>query len=144
VRRNRLFRILGSIMSIWLAICLAEPMQLHTCVMHGGLAIEIAGHAAHSGSTSHHTGALHHTLASGQSSDHSRHQQGDSHSRQCSCLGDCNTGRSSMGLAATRVQLGLPAVHSFTIAFAYASPSVAAPHFFLPFSNGPPAASSLA
>lgn len=132
-------------MSIWLAICLAEPMQLHTCVMHGGLAIQVAGHPGHPGSMLHHTGAAHHsTAASGQSSDHSSHQQGDSHSRQCSCLGDCNTGGSSVGLAAMRVQLELPPIHSFSVAFAYASPSDAAPHFFLPFSNGPPDASSLA
>jgi len=131
-------------MSIWLAICLAEPMQLHTCVMHGGLAIEVAGHAGHPGSAPHHGSARHSAATSGQSSDHSSHQQGDSHSRQCSCLGDCNTGRSSVGLAAMRVQLELPAIHSYAVAFAYASPLVAAPHFFLPFSNGPPDAASLA
>lgn len=131
-------------MSIWLAICLAEPMQLHTCVMHGGLAIEVAGHAGHPGLAAHHSGASHHGSAAGESTGHSSHQQGDSHSRQCSCLGDCNTGRSSAGLAARRVQLEVPPVHSFTVAFAYASPSVAAPHFLLPFSNGPPDASSLA
>jgi hypothetical protein len=134
-------------MSIWLAICLAEPMQLHTCVMHGGLAIDVAGSVNSPSAAAHHAGssARHGTMAAVSTGAHSHHQHGDdTHARQCSCLGDCSTGKAPIGLAPALTQLALPATHSFSVAFAYESPSVVAAHFLLPFSNGPPDASSRA
>ena len=144
VRRNRFSRGLAGILSIWLAICLAAPMQLHTCVMHGGLAIDIpihgagapvaSSHAAHGGAASLHAMA-----------GHSHHDQGtDGPSKQCSCLGDCSAGKTPVGPPAATTQLASLQVESPRAVFSYASPSLVSPHFLLPFSNGPPGASSRA
>src|SRR5258705_13582837 len=59
VRHHWLFRSLAGVLSVWLAICLAEPAQLHTCAMHGGLAIDVSTHdgglhSAHGGTASIH------------------------------------------------------------------------------------------
>src|SRR3954465_1395419 len=43
VRRHVMSRILAAVLSVWLVVCLAEPAQLHTCVMHRGFAVNTAG-----------------------------------------------------------------------------------------------------
>ena len=141
VRRNWISRSLASVLALWLAICLAEPMQLHTCAMHGGLAIAQAATVdtdGHSSPAEH--GATHAEAA------HSHHDQStDSQSRQCSCIGDCNAGSSQVGFAAAGISLLTVAIiESSATEVAYASPRVVAPRFLLPFSNGPPAGSSRA
>ena len=40
MRRHWISRSLASVLALWLALCLAEPVQLHICVMHGGLAMQ--------------------------------------------------------------------------------------------------------
>jgi hypothetical protein len=138
VPRNRFFHIVASVMSVWLAICLAEPMQLHTCVMHGGLAIDVDGHTAAGDATHLSASAEHHA-------GHSHGQSGhDTHSRQCSCLGDCSVGKTPIVLPTAPRQLEASTVHTTTVEFTYSSPSLDAPQFLLPFSNGPPTASSRA
>lgn len=127
-------------MTVWLAICLAEPLQLHTCVMHGGLAIDVGGHHAQmGGDSSHHT-----QMASHAADDHGQRGHPDHHARQCSCLGDCNAGKTPVGLVATTVGFDGPSLSSVGAAYDYTSPSLVTPHFLLPFSNAPPAASSRA
>jgi hypothetical protein len=127
------------VLAIWLAICLAEPTQLHTCAMHGGLVIGqtagIPGHSSADENPGAHTGAT-----------HSHHGQGDnSKSRQCSCIGDCNAGSSPIGIAAGGISLLTVAIiETSANVVGYDSPRVAAPHFLLPFSNGPPTGSSRA
>jgi hypothetical protein len=144
VRRTPLFRGLAGFLSIWLAICLAEPVQLHTCVMHGGLAIDVglqgagmhggSAHGAHVG-----IGSTHAT------SGHSHHDQGtDGQSKQCTCLGDCSAGKTPVGLTTAPTQLASLQIESTRAIFTYTSPSLVSPHFLLPFSNGPPSASSRA
>src|SRR4051812_49127645 len=119
-------------MSVWLALCLAEPMQLHTCVMHGGLAIDVGGHTAAADATQLSASAEHHAA-------HSHGQSGhDTHSRQCSCLGDCSVGKIPIVLPTGPGQLEAPTVHTSSVEFTQASPSLDAPQFLLPFSNGPP------
>jgi hypothetical protein len=118
---------------------MVEPMQLHTCEMHGGLAIEQTP-GAHGHSAAGHRMAMHPTTS------HSNHQQGtDGQSQQCSCLGDCSGGSAPVGLTAAGVSLpearSLDGVGS---GFAYASPRLIAAGFLLPFGNGPPASSSRA
>jgi len=133
VRRNAFFRSLAGVLSVWLAICLAEPQQLHTCVMHGALAI-----STHGGGGAHH-GASH--AAASHSNDKSG---GDSQSQQCSCLGDCSAGRTLLGLVATAPSFAAAPIHTSAVFFSYVSPSIVAPHFLLPFSNGPPDSSARA
>jgi hypothetical protein len=116
---------------------MVEPMQLHTCAMHGGLAIEqVSGPYGHS---AHHRTAMHRV---GQPN----HDQGtDGHSHQCSCLGDCNGGSAPVGLTVSAVSLSEPGVvDNAASSFNYSSPRLVAASFFLPFSNGPPASSSRA
>jgi hypothetical protein len=124
-------------------------MQLHTCVMHGGLAIDVsiqdagmhaaamAGgstHAAHGGMASTHAMA-----------GHSHQDQGtDGQAKQCTCLGDCNAGKTPVSLASAPTQLAAVQVETQIAVFSYRSPSLVSPHFLLPFSNGPPSASSRA
>lgn len=137
MHRNWISRSLASVLALWLAICLAEPAQLHTCAMHGGLAIVQTTAVEHPSAAEHgatHVGAGHH------------HDQGsDNESRQCSCLGDCNAGSAPVGIAATGISLLTAAItESSATATAYTSPRIVAPHFLLPFSNGPPAGSSRA
>ena len=132
-------------MSVWLAICLAEPAQLHTCAMHGGLAIEVA---PHSGSHA----AVHHTAASGIAAPQSdaahghshNDQNADGHANQCSCLGDCSTGKAPVDFVASEPLVVSPSVAAAKPVFSYASPTLVSPGFLLPFSNGPPVASSRA
>jgi hypothetical protein len=135
VRRNWISRSLASVLSLWLAVCLAEPVQLHTCAMHGGLAIVPVGAQAHA-STGHHATRI--------GAGHVHHDQtSDNESRQCSCLGDCNTGSSPAGIVAARISIRTATVTEGSLAsFTYASPRFSAPGFLLPFSNGPPAGSS--
>jgi hypothetical protein len=146
VQRSWVFRAFATFTAVWLAICLAEPLQLHTCVMHGGLAIEIAGHHGEMGTGSSDITASGHNaqMASHVVGDHGEHSKSDHHARQCSCLGDCNTGKTPVGPVATAVGFDALIVSSSSAAYDYVSPSLVAPHFLLPFSNGPPAASSRA
>jgi hypothetical protein len=123
---------LAGVFSVWLAICLAEPAQLHTCVMHGALAISVQGGGSHHGAS--HAAAGH---SHNQSNDDGRGQQ-------CTCLGDCSAGNSPIGLAASSNSFASVSVETAAALFSYASPSIVAPHFLLPFSNGPPDASSRA
>ncbi len=135
VSRDSLFhRILAGVLSVWLVICLAEPAQLHTCVMHGGLAIDATVSGSH--------GSSHvHDVASTGGTQHSHHQSDGKQSNQCSCLGDCSAGRTLVGIVAPRATFVPEAIEASPTAFAYASPAIAAPHFLRPFSNGPPDAS---
>jgi len=140
VRHTRAFRGLASIVSIWLAICLAEPAQLHTCVMHGGLAIDVSMDAAIHGGSSHGGVASTHAMAG-----HSHHDQGtNNQSKQCSCIGDCSAGRAPIGLAPASTQLALLELEVPKAIFSYVSPSLVSPHYLLPFSNAPPSSSSRA
>jgi hypothetical protein len=137
VQRNVMFRILASVLSVWLVVCLAEPAQLHTCVMHGGLAINTAGGSHHAAMHSGHA-------ASAAATKHSQHQGNDDRANQCTCLGDCSTGRTVVGIAPPQISFASITVEVPTPDFFYASPSIVAPHFLRPFSNGPPDASSRA
>ena len=137
VRRNWFFRSLASVFAVWLATCMVEPMQLHTCAMHGGLAIATPGAAGHSAS-GHHM-AMHPTGQSDQD------QGTDGQSHQCSCLGDCNGGSATVGLTAPVVSLSELALVGHAMPdFDYASPRLIAAGFLLPFGNGPPTSSSRA
>jgi hypothetical protein len=140
VRRNWISRSLASVLSLWLAVCLAEPVQLHTCAMHGGLAIVQNGTVGTHG----HAPAEHH--AARPAADHVHHDQSnDGQSRQCSCLGDCNAGSSPVGFTAAGISLLTAAItEASATSFTYASPRIVAPRFLLPFGNGPPAGSSRA
>jgi hypothetical protein len=130
VRRNPISRIFAGFFSLWLATCLAEPVQLHTCAMHGGLAIETNAASAHA-SQAHH-------MAMHGSSQSDRGQDSDSQSRQCSCLGDCNAGSGPVGLPAVSVSLAATTRGNSPAPFDYSSPIVSAANHLLPFANGPP------
>lgn len=133
-------------MAVWLAVCLAEPLQLHTCVMHGALAIDVGGHHAENptGSGTLASSDHHAAMASHKAGDHDQRGQSDHHTRQCSCLGDCNAGKTPVGLVATAVGIVSPTVSSVDAGYDYVSPVLVARHFLLPFSNGPPRTSSRA
>jgi hypothetical protein len=109
--------------------------------MHGGLALERIN-----GVTSHAHSASAEYLAPHEAAGHSHHDQNtDDESRQCSCLGDCSAGRSPIGVAAAGVSLHIDAtIETPSTDVDYTSPRLVAPHFLLPFSNGPPAGSSRA
>jgi hypothetical protein len=114
---------------------MVEPVQIHTCAMHGGLAISEAavpiGHA--------HSAAGHH-MAMHPVAGHSNHDRNnDEQSQQCSCLGDCNAGSAPIGLTTVALALVVPGVIDGSSAnYDYSSPAFVAPHFLLPFGNGPP------
>jgi hypothetical protein len=132
MRRNWISRSLASVLSLWLAVCLAEPVQLHTCAMHGGLAI------VQNGTVGAH-GADHHAPRSSVGHNHSD-QSSDTQSRQCSCLGDCNSGSSPIGISAAAISLlNAPLVEVSANSFGHAPQYLVGPRFLLPFSNGPPA-----
>ncbi|HET7615245.1 MAG TPA: hypothetical protein VFK26_15100 [Gemmatimonadaceae bacterium] len=145
MQRSRVFRAFAAFFAVWLAVCLAEPLQLHTCVMHGGLAIDVAAqHGEMGAGSSGVTASGHHAQMASHVGDDGDHGQSEHHSRQCSCLGDCNAGKTPLGLVATGIGFDAPVLSSIDAAYDYASPWLVAPHFLLPFSNGPPAASSRA
>jgi len=108
---------------------MVEPMQLHTCAMHGGLVIEpTSGGSGHS-ATGHHM-AMHRTGQSDQD------QGTDGQSHQCSCLGDCNGGSAPVGLTASVVSLSESGIVDNAISsFDYASPRLVAAAFLLPFTR---------
>jgi hypothetical protein len=111
---------------------MVEPAQLHTCAMHGGLAIQQTQSSSGAGGVAHH-------MAAHRSHD-SNHQSTDGKSHQCSCLGDCNGGSATVGLPAVRVSvLSALAQDRRATGFAYDSPTVVTPDFVLQFANGPPA-----
>jgi hypothetical protein len=128
------------VLSLWLALCLVEPMQLHTCAMHGGLAIQQShGRATHAHAAAHHQ-------MGAQLVGHTHNEQSDnSQSPQCSCLGDCNGGSAPVGLVAAAIAISAHVTTGDSyVAFEYKSPALAATHFLRPFANGPPLASSRA
>ena len=137
MRRNGIFRSLAGIFAVWLAICMAEPAQLHTCPMHGQLAI--GAHDAGSHHAASHDAAAH--ALAGHSHDR---QDSDGKAKQCSCLGDCSAGRTLVGIAAASTSFASAPVSIPAVFSSYASPEIVAPHFLLPFSNGPPDTSSRA
>jgi len=105
--------------------------------MHGGLAINPHSTAGHQGTHAH--GPTSHAL-SGQSQQQSK----DSQSRQCSCLGDCNsTGKVFVALVVPTESFAPISAERDPAVFSYVSPSVATERL-LPFSNGPPSSSSRA
>jgi hypothetical protein len=132
VRHNVVSRTFAGLLSLWLAICMVEPAQLHTCAMHGGLAID------QTASSSGTAGVVHH-MATHRS--HDSHQQStDTKSHQCSCLGDCSGGSATVGLPAVRISAPSALVQDQrAVRFAYESPVVVTPDFVLRFANGPPA-----
>jgi hypothetical protein len=132
MRHGRAFRTLAGLVSVWLGICLTEPMQLHLCVMHGGLAIESASHSATHTSHDAKSHAAHH-----QTKDHQK-------SQQCSCLGDCTTGNAPAFVAPSNFGVAAPVVDRVSASPIAASAPIVATPFVLPFSNGPPGTSSLA
>ena len=148
MRRTRFFRGLASIFAVWLAICMAEPMQLHTCVMHGGLAMAGSMHgmsAASMDSNAMLHGSSDGANAAASSGRHDHHgNRTDDQSNQCTCLGDCSGGKTPVVLAAAPVVLATLQIGVPTLVFSYVSPSVRSPQFVLPFPNGPPGASSRA
>ena len=132
MRRNLISRVLASVLATWLAICLAEPAQLHTCTMHGGLAVVQTA-----------AGDIHGSVATGHS--HHDEQRSDSQSRQCTCIGDCNAGSFQLGIVAAGISLlTVATTEASAPELVYDSPRVVAPDFLLPFSNGPPTGSSRA
>jgi hypothetical protein len=132
VRHNVVSRTFAGLLSLWLAICMVEPAQLHTCTMHGGLAIQTSGPGVQTIPHAHHA-AMH------QPTHSDRGHRTDSQSRQCSCLGDCNTGSASVGLPAAVVSLRAVArVYESKTQFEPTSPVVSAGNHLLPFANGPP------
>jgi hypothetical protein len=140
VRRNLISRVLASVLATWLAICLAEPAQLHTCTMHGGLAV-----VQTPAGDSHGSLATAHGATRAETGHSHQDQSSDSRSRHCTCLGDCNAGSSQLGIAAVGITLLTVATSDASAAeLAYDSPRVVAPDFLLPFSNGPPTGSSRA
>jgi hypothetical protein len=140
VHRNVTSRAFSAVLSLWLALCLVEPTQLHTCEMHGGLAIQQSGGGlGHTHSAARHRTATHFT-------GHSQHDQGgDSQSQQCSCLGDCNGGSAPVGLVAATISLSASIDTDRSSAkVEYESPALVSAHFLLPYANGPPLSSSRA
>jgi hypothetical protein len=141
VRRSWISRSLASVLALWLAVCLAEPVQLHICVMHGGLAMEqMAAPGMHG-----HSSTIQHHPTHGFAGHFKHNPNSDNESQQCSCLGDCNSGRAPIRIAAAGVSLPTVAIiEGSATDFAYDTPRIVAPQFLLPFSNGPPAGSSRA
>ena len=141
MRRSWISRSLASVFALWLAVCLAEPVQLHTCTMHDGLAI--VQNAAIS--THGHSSAAEHSAAPTEAEHFHQDQSSDGESRQCSCFGDCIVGSSPIGITAAGISLLTAAItESSGPALEYVSPRLVAPRFLRPFSNGPPAGSSRA
>jgi hypothetical protein len=132
VHRNTLSRSFAGLLSIWLAVCMAEPAQLHTCTMHGGLAIQTSVPGVHANHRAHHEETRPQTGSN-------RGHHSDSQSRQCSCLGDCSTAGAAVGLPATIVSLeAIAAIRESGPRFDAASSVVSAGNHLLPFANGPP------
>jgi hypothetical protein len=104
-----------------------QDAGMHAEAMAGG-----STHVAHGGST--------HAMAG-----HSHHDQGpDGQATQCTCLGDCNAGKTQVSLASAPTHLAALQVETQKAVFSYGSPPLVSPQFLLPFSNGPPSASSRA
>jgi len=145
VRRNWVYRAFAGIISAWLVICLVEPAQLHTCAMHGGLAIGGAHAIAH-GTGGHAGSAAHHAAPSpAAASTQSHHDRdSDSQSHQCSCLGDCSVGKTPLSLPGATAALQAAPIGRVAVTPAGEVPAITAPQFLLPFANGPPAISSRA
>ena len=130
--RTRSFRALAGVLAVWVGICLAQPMQLHLCVMHGGLSIESVGHA-----DSH----MSHGAVS-----HDAHHSTQSHdkSQQCSCLGDCTAGNAIALITPQQFRVAMVWVNGVDLPTAATSAPAGAPSFLLPYPNGPPGTSSVA
>lgn len=129
--RTRSFRALTAVLAVWVGICLAQPMQLHLCVMHGGLSIESSHTDAH--------------MSHGAASHGARHSsEGHETSQQCSCLGDCTAGNATALVAPQPFRVAMPLVASVDFQAAAPYAPVAAADLLLPYPNGPPSTSSLA
>jgi len=131
VTHTRAFRALAAVLSVWLGVCLAQPMQLHLCVMHGGLAID-SGHAnAH----------MSHKAAA-----HDAQHRAPSHekSQQCSCLGDCTTGSAPAFVGAANLRVAIVVASRADVPAPVSILRASAVSLLLPYPHGPPSAFSLA
>jgi hypothetical protein len=147
VRRSPLFRAFAGFAAAWIVICLAEPAQLDTCSMHGGLAIDAGNPSAGSHTASAHGdhARQHSATHSGGAGANSHHNDpSDGRSKQCSCLGDCSSGISPLEIVVAAIRLEPQTIQTAAPVFSYDSPALVSVHFLLPFPNGPPAASSRA
>ena len=128
--RTRAFRALAGVLAVWVGICLPQPMQLHLCVMHGGLSVESIGHR-----DSH----MSHAAVS-----HDAHHPTHSHdkSQQCSCLGDCTAGNAAAFIAPQQFRVAMQPVVRVDLPRAATYAPAAASGLLLPYPNGPPSTSS--
>ncbi|MFL5575508.1 MAG: hypothetical protein ACJ79S_06020 [Gemmatimonadaceae bacterium] len=140
MRRPLWSRAVAALVAIWFAIMMAEPAALHSCPMHGGLAVTAAAAGGH-----HHGGSVPAALAA--PSEHAAQPQHGAPApvdhgaggHQCTCLGQCAMGVGAAAPAAVVALAPVVETHATRDAglpdFEYVP--VAAAHV-LPFANGPP------
>lgn len=114
-------RLVSAALLAWLSVFTTEPLGLHSCPMHGGLALE-GGHSGHSMSHQGH----------GMPGRNSR-------SNQCSCPGDCSGPTTSIALVPESI--GIPTADLSLTDRVSPRPPVLGERYtprLLPFANGPP------
>jgi hypothetical protein len=125
-------RAAAALFALLFLLVVGEPLALHACPMHDGVAASAAADASHASNADHDAHASHGGMAPASQPD------GGDDAHQCQCLGDC---AAATGLALPTAQ----AVRWHVVVTRRADPPaaeyrvalVAAPHV-LPFANGPP------
>ncbi len=124
MRRSPAHRILGALLALWFALVMGEPVSLHACPMHDGVA---AG-------GSHHAGAMAHASA-----HHAPAQPGhDGGAHVCSCVGKCCASAVPLAPSAPTVAVHAVEVRDSGLPDHRYTPVARA--LILPWANGPPAA----
>jgi hypothetical protein len=115
---SRWHRAFAAVLALWLVGLIAEPVSLHLCPMHGGLAA-MPGHVGH-------TGAGHHRAPA-------------THGHGCTCLGDCAGAWTPVVPSAAVVSVArVVAVPHVAVRAANAAFRPSAPEHARPPSVGPP------
>jgi hypothetical protein len=134
MRRPLWNRAVAAVMAVWLAIVMAEPAALHSCPMHGGLAV-----GASAAGQEHAVSAVPHPGSTDAAMHRGAPAPGHGGGHQCTCLGRC---AAAVGVAAPAPRVVLTSVVETAATRDSGLPDfeyvpVAAAHV-LPFANGPP------
>lgn len=120
MRRSPAHRIFGALLALWFALAMGEPVSLHACPMHDGVA---AAAAQHGGSHA----AMHHQPA----------EHGKSARHSCTCIGQCCASSIAHPAQAPTVAARLVAARDPGLPDHRYTPVARA--LLLPWANGPPA-----
>jgi len=134
MRHRPLRRIAAALVNLLFLLAWGEPVALHPCPMHDGVA---ATATTATSATAMHSTASHHghmAMAPSTGHDHAAHEGG----HVCSCLGSCSVSVGAVAPSAQAIRWQVVVRRRVAPIEADAAAPLASAPRLLPFANGPP------